>query len=257
MNTVDSVPQSVTDSLPKTWQLLGTILWGIGVGLTFLVVQTVTTLVLVLRGQDILKDQEVLGLLEAAQANGFVFSVSTIVTTLVCTPLIVGVAKLKRSSNIKDYLALRSVSAKTLMSWLGVLIVFIALSDGLTVLLGKPIVPESMVIVYRSAHPVWLLWVALVVAAPLVEETFFRGFLFRGIASSFVGPVGAIIITALLWAVIHYQYDLYGVSTIFLLGLLVGSARMLSGSLAVPMTLHAVSNIVATTEAALLSYANV
>jgi membrane protease YdiL (CAAX protease family) len=252
MNTIDSVPQSDANGLPKTWRLLGTILWGIGIALTYLVVQTATTLVLVLRGQDILNKQEVLGLLEAAQANGLVLSVSTLVTTLVCTPLIIGVAKLKRGSSIKDYLALRSVSAKTLMSWLGLLMVFIALSDGLTVLLGRPLVPEYTAIAYSSAHPVWLLWLALVVAAPLMEETFFRGFLFRGIASSFVGPVGAIVITSLLWAVIHYQYDLYGIGTIFLLGLLFGSARLLSGSLAVPMTLHAVSNIVATVEAALL-----
>jgi len=41
----------------------------------------------------------------------------------------------------------------------------------------------------------------------LFEELFFRGFLFRGLSSSFMGPVGAVLVTSALWALIHTQYD--------------------------------------------------
>jgi membrane protease YdiL (CAAX protease family) len=48
------------------------------------------------------------------------------------------------------------------------------------------------------------------------------------------------------------QYDLYGMATIFVLGIVYGLARASSGSLVVPLILHAVTNIVATAEAALI-----
>ena len=180
------------------------------------------------------------------------FSIATLATAFVCVPLVVGIAKLKKNSDLRDYLALQPVSARSLMRWLGMLAVLIVLADGLTVLLGRPIVPEFMSAAYGSARPAWLLWLALVLAAPLFEEIFFRGFLLKGFASSVVGPAGAVALTSALWAVIHTQYDFYGMGTIFVLGVLFALARLLTRSLVVPLTLHAVTNLVATAEAALL-----
>ncbi len=234
------------------WRLPGTILWGIGAGLVFIVVQVVVTLFIVMRGQRDVSEQSILGLLESAQNNGFVLSVVTIATTLVCLPLVAGIAGLKKGSRIRDYFALRPVPAGSLMRWLGILIVFLVLSDAVTALLGMPVVPEFMSAAYNSSHPRWLLWLALVVAAPLLEETFFRGFLFKGLASSFIGPVGTIALTSALWAAIHVQYDLYGITTIYLLGVLLGLARFLTRSLCVPLTLHATANFLACVEAAFL-----
>ncbi|MEO8158595.1 MAG: CPBP family intramembrane glutamic endopeptidase [Betaproteobacteria bacterium] len=234
------------------WRLPGTILWGIGAGLVFIVVQVVVTLFIVIRGQHDVSEQSILGLLESAQNNGFVLSVVTIATTLVCLPLVAGIAGLKKGSRIRDYFALRPVPAGSLMRWLGILIVFLVLSDAVTALLGKSVVPEFMSTAYNSSHPRWLLWLALVVAAPLLEETFFRGFLFKGLASSFIGPVGTIALTSALWAAIHVQYDLYGITTIYLLGALLGLARFLTRSLSVPLTLHATANFLACVEAAFL-----
>jgi len=105
---------------------------------------------------------------------------------------------------------------------------------------------------YATATPVWTIWVAFVLAAPLFEEIFFRGFLFKGLESSFMGPIGAVFATAGLWAVIHIQYDAYEIATILCLGLLLGAARVFTGSLLVPLGLHAFANLVATTEAAVL-----
>jgi uncharacterized protein len=248
----DIAIQRPADSSPASWLLLGTICWGIAVGLLFAAIQVIATLIVVLRGQGDLDEEKLLALVEAAPDNGFALSIATFATTLICVPVVIGIAKLKKHSDIGDYFALKPVSVRSLLGWVGVLIIFIALADGLTLLLGKPVVHESMTASYNSARSLWLLWLALVVAAPLFEEIFFRGFLFRGFASSRVGPLGAIGITALLWAAIHLQYDLYGMGVIFFLGLLLGFARMSSGSLVVPLTLHAVSNIVATVETTLL-----
>ena len=253
MNTErDVAVQRFANSTSENWQLVGTVTWGVGIALIFFVTNIITTLIIALRGQGDLSEEKISVLLASASGDGVVLSVATFVTTLVCVPVVVGVAKLKKHSNIKDYFALKAVPIRSLMVWLGILIIFNALSDGLTVLLGKPIVPEFMGVAYASARPAWMLWLAFVVAAPLFEETFFRGFLFTGFASSVVGPLGAVAITSVLWAAIHMQYDLYGIGTLFLLGILLGLARMLTGSLIVPLALHSISNIIAVAETALL-----
>ena len=44
---------------------------------------------------------------------------------------------------------------------------------------------------------------AFVVLAPVGEETLFRGFLYKGIAASRAGPIGAIMVSSLVFALLH------------------------------------------------------
>ena len=127
---------------------------------------------------------------------------------------------------------------------------FLLALDAITLLLGRPVVPEVMAQAYSSADPRWLFWIALVVAAPLFEEVFFRGFVYRGLAGSPLGPVGAIVLTAALWAGIHMQYDAYGMFSIFGMGLVLGWARWRANSVILTCLLHAFANIYATVETA-------
>jgi membrane protease YdiL (CAAX protease family) len=94
------------------------------------------------------------------------------------------------------------------------------------------------------------LWFAFILVAPLAEEAFFRGFLFTGVAHSRLGPAGAVVLSSLLWAALHLQYDLYGMAMIFLGGLLLGYARWQSRTVYVPFAMHVVQNLVATVEVA-------
>ena len=65
---------------------------------------------------------------------------------------------------------------------------------------------------YRTASaagwPPWLL-LTTVVVAPIGEETLFRGLLFRGWHRSSYDAWAVIIVTALLWALVHPEYELY------------------------------------------------
>jgi len=253
IRTPRDVPSQKPAGVPsQNWRLAGTVAWGVGVALMFVIVQTIATLVVVLRDQADLGEDRIFALLEAGADDGFALSIATLASTLMCVPVLIGIAMLKKDSNIRDYFALKPVSTRSLMPWLGILAIVLVLSDALTVVLGRPVVSEFMAAAYSSAGSLWLLWLALVVAAPLFEEMFFRGFLFKGFASSAVGVPGAIAITSFLWAAIHMQYDLYGMATIFVLGILYGLARASSGSLVVPLILHAVTNLAATAEAALV-----
>ncbi|MFC1958097.1 lysostaphin resistance A-like protein [Chloroflexota bacterium] len=108
-----------------------------------------------------------------------------------------------------------------------------------------------MVNVYNTS--VWppLLWAALIIFAPAFEETFFRGFLFEGFRQSRIGIIGTIGLTALTWAALHMQYDIYGIVTIFIMGVLLGIVRLKTDSLWSPLLIHAFFNFVATLQVAI------
>ena len=171
--------------------------------------------------------------------------------TLISAPVVLGLVGLLiylRGWRADAYLALGLPSGQAaLLAALG-LGLALAASDTLTIHLGRPIVPPVMVETVLSA-PLWLIAFAVVVAAPVVEEILFRGFLYRGLAESpRLGPGMAIGITALGWAALHVQYDLYGIATVYLMGLYLGLVRHLSGSTLLTILLHVLANAVATAE---------
>jgi membrane protease YdiL (CAAX protease family) len=185
------------------------------------------------------------------ESNGLLLSLAVILSAPLCAALTVLFAWLRRQMPLRQYLALRPVYWGTMLKWCGYVVLFGVLSDGLTYLLGREIVPSQMVKAYETAGFVPLIWIAIVCAALLFEETFFRGFIFQGIRHSRLGRGGAILITALTWAAIHLQYDAYQISVIFLGGLLLGMARLKTDSLYSVVAMHALWNVIATAEAAL------
>jgi uncharacterized protein len=180
--------------------------------------------------------------------NGLCLSVSTWLSAPLCLALVALLVSVRRQWSIRDYLALNRVSAKCLMQWTVLLLAFVGVTDGLTWLVGRDIVPRIMVEAYRTAGSVALLWATLVVAAPVFEEAFFRGFMFRGIQQSRLGSPGAVIITALAWSMIHVQYDAYQLSVIFAVGVLLGIARVRSNSTVLTIVLHSLGNAIAAIE---------
>jgi membrane protease YdiL (CAAX protease family) len=79
---------------------------------------------------------------------------------------------------------------------------------------------------------------------PVAEELFFRGFLFGLIRRRF-GTVAAIVAPALMFALLHGQYELTGMLLILVDGIFFGYARWRSGSLFLPMAFHIVGNGIA------------
>lgn len=77
-----------------------------------------------------------------------------------------------------------------------------------------------------------------VIAAPIVEEILFRGVLYGALRRS-LPRVGAVLASALLFAVIH---PMIGTPPVFLLGVLAAFARERSGRLTTAMLVHAAYN---------------
>ena len=185
---------------------------------------------------------------DSLQKNGLFYAIATFAAAPLTIGLTVLFAKIRKGLTIKEYLCLRMPGWKELFKWSFVVLLFVGCFDTLTFLIDRPIVPQFMVSAYTTAYFTPLLWLALVIVAPLVEEMFFRGFLFKGIESSRLGSAGAVIITSLAWSAMHTQYDVYGIATIFVGGLLLGLARLKSNSIYPPIVMHALQNIIATIE---------
>lgn len=146
-----------------------------------------------------------------------------------------------------DYLALVWPRPRDLVLGFACLVVLLPLADLTSYLAGEPIVPDFVRDLYvtgRDSGTLWLLAIALVVAAPVTEELVFRGFLFRGLAASRVGVGGAILISSALWAVMHIQYSPFFIVHIFVMGLVFGWLRWRSGSTTLTLILHAAVNLV-------------
>ena len=88
-----------------------------------------------------------------------------------------------------DYLALRWTSWRNLAIGVVALVVLVGGWDLLSRALGREVAPGFMVDVLKSARAdgaLWLLVIAFCVAAPISEEFFARGFLYRGWSESFL-----------------------------------------------------------------------
>ena len=183
-------------------------------------------------------------------SNGFFIAITGIVSGLICVPLTLLFARLRENILVKDYIGFRKPSKREWAKWLLILAAFLFLSDMVSLLLRQPIVAPFMVDAYKTAYFLPALLFAIIVVGPIFEETLFRGFLFQGIRYSRLGPMGAIGITSFLWAIIHLQYDTYGVATLLVFGLFLGIVRLKTDSIYLLMVMHALANLVATVETA-------
>lgn len=183
-------------------------------------------------------------------SNGFCIAIMVIVSGLICTPLTLWFTKLRKNISIKNYIGFKEPLKREWIQWLLILTAFLFLSDGISLLLNQKVIPSFMIDAYKTASYLPALLFAIIFVAPIFEEIFFRGFLFQGIRYSRLGPIGAIGITSLLWAVIHLQYDIYGIVTVFALGLLFGTARLKTDSIHLLMVMHSLTSLIATMETA-------
>ena len=82
----------------------------------------------------------------------------------------------------------------------------------------------------------------IVLLAPLAEETALRGTLFGDLVKKGAHPALTVLIPAAVFALIHFQYAGWGLLFIFVDGVIFGLARLRTGSLFVPVLLHALGN---------------
>ena len=184
-------------------------------------------------------------LLTSLSTNGTLISVTVIVSAIAGIGFIVLFIKIRRGATIKEYLGLNPVSRKVLLINLAIVAGLILISIFLSPVLAQSKDSAFMIDAYKTSAWPALLGIAVVVFAPLFEESFFRGFLFVGLEQSRLGSIGTIILTAVTWALLHLQYDIFGMATVLVLGLVFGIVRLRTGSLWSTVLLHSIWNLVA------------
>jgi membrane protease YdiL (CAAX protease family) len=201
--------------------------------------------------------ERVLGLLRvvdpAQNTQALSFAVITCITTLLCGALVFAAAALRDGIGPRAYLGLAPVAGRTLLHWLIVTALIIAQTDLVLYLVKGELLPQAWIEVYRSVQSPLLFWFALVVATPVFEELLFRGFVFEGIRASALGRVGAVAITALAWTWIDHEYDPLELILLFIIGVMLGIARLRTGSVLVTIAMHMLYNLIAALELAWLA----
>lgn len=221
--------------------------FGLGVVIfaVYFAAQTVVTVFyafnwLVAHGGDI----DIDSIMELA-TNGDLISVATIVSGIFGIGFIILFVKIRKGAGLREYLGLNTFPAKRFFISLAVIIVLFFLLSYSLQLFNVPDDDGFTLDAYRTVTWPVLLWIAVAVFAPVFEEGFFRGFLFVGFKNSRLGAVGAIALTSIAWALLHIQYSIFGIATIFILGVALGIMRLKTKSLWITIILHSLWNIAA------------
>jgi hypothetical protein len=173
------------------------------------------------------------------------------------TPLLVlVVAILLRRQPIADYFAWRRPRRVSDVV-LGVLAVLAPVAVTLGLMIYFTGSAQFPVADYIGAHArgtsTWwyvLRWYPAFLYAPFVEETTYRGFLWRGLEDTWLRRPGTLIVTSFAFAAIHYRYYLQDGMFLpqeflspLLIGLILGWVRWRARSTVASMIAHSVSNI--------------
>jgi hypothetical protein len=178
------------------------------------------------------------------------------VASFVMFPLevaILAMAARWRGWSAADYFALNVPRRGEVVMAAACTLALIFAVNGLLYLTGKDIVSPFQVEAYRTAKDAgWLVWtmLAIVVVAPVGEEIAFRGFMYRGLARP-GSEIPAIMVIALVWSLLHIQYDWVGMLQIFAIGLLFGWFRWASGSTTLTILMHVLVNLESMIETAI------
>lgn len=96
-----------------------------------------------------------------------------------------------------------------------------------------------------GAQSTWItlaLWLGAAVAAPVAEEFFFRGLLQNVLCAITRRPWIAIVLTAMAFGAVHVSQP-HTIPALIVLGLLLGFAYERTGSILVPISIHALFNL--------------
>jgi membrane protease YdiL (CAAX protease family) len=229
---------------PRIWKFWGTALWGLVIFAAMFAGQMAVVAWFLLRQEGPI---DMAAAIQVVVGDGLDFSLS-VITGLPAVLAALWLAIRVSRTPFTDYLALRGTS------WVNFVIGAVALGvlvmgwDALSRAVGHEVTPGFMGAVLQSARAdgaLWLLVIALCVAAPVTEELFARGFLYRGWSESFLGVPGAILLSSLVWTALHLQYDWFFFGEVFSIGLLLGYLRYRYRSTWLTIFVHGLNNLAA------------
>ena len=227
----------------QVWKFWGTALWGLFIFAAMFAGQMAVIIYLILAQHgpfDIAAAIRLVG-------SGLTISLS-VIAGLPAVLAALWFAIRFTATPFKDYLGLcRPLWKHTLLGAIGLAAIVVGW-DLMSRATGRDVAPGFMVDVLKSAQSsgaLWLLIFAFCVAAPISEELFARGFLYRGWSESALKPVGAILLSSAAWTALHLQYDWYFFGEIFTIGVWLGFLRYRFHSTWATIIVHGLNNFAA------------
>jgi membrane protease YdiL (CAAX protease family) len=191
--------------------------------------------------------------LERVGSDGLAVMAGLFASTLLCVPL-VWILVRRHESVPWAFLGMRPVAAKTVGMACAATLLFVAVTDTVNVwLLDRPLVPPFMTETYATAPAPVMLFVTMVVFAPLTEELMFRGFLYGALEAKGLTAPWCVAASSLAFTLVHLQYDLHDMTLVLLMALLLGGTRARFRSIVPTIAMHALLNAVAFVETTLVS----
>lgn len=168
----------------------------------------------------------------------------------IVTLAVVLIVKYLRGLSWGDDLGLRWPPLGSVLLWTGLFIALLIATEAANRALGiSPPAPWGD----KYSAPVKLLRVfTMIMLAPLAEELVFRGMLYRMMSTTAVGGLGAITITAVLFALLHALYwegrQWLPLLWILVDGIFYGVVVYYTGSVLLTIALHSLGNLYAAYE---------
>ncbi|MEO0453583.1 MAG: CPBP family intramembrane glutamic endopeptidase [Verrucomicrobiota bacterium] len=182
--------------------------------------------------------------IEQLAVDGDVFSVTFLISTLLLVPLLYLANRFLHQMKLGDGFALHPFRWKVLGVYLLITTAFFFLCGLIDLLLDRSF-NETMEAMLLSADSRSGFYFVIIVCAPLLEETLFRGYLQRQLLRTPLGKTPVIVLVAILFSVSHLQYGVIDLFYVFGLGLILGYVRQHSGSLWPCILIHLLWNAVA------------
>lgn len=181
--------------------------------------------------------EEIKSIFEAVNHSFFIGFLFVVITVLFLALKIKG-------ENFYRYLNINSSKLSTIIISKGILSIFIWFAIVIIFVRIFPELETSFVDnVFQNSNPL-LLFITICILTPIGEEMLFRGFLFKSF-SNLLSPKNEMItvfITSFLFTMLHFQYNIYILFFIFVLGIILGIARMKTSTILTPILMHIIYN---------------
>lgn len=171
---------------------------------------------------------------------------STLKTTLlygvtqpvIITVVVVAIAWITKLS-LRDDMGLRMPAGRVWVAWLVGWLVWTVIEDAVTTRLGLTMQNDGR---QHGSLLFALSALSAVVLYPISEELMLRGLAFHPLRKR-LGPVAAIGITAAIYGLMHHQYPAWAIALLTGHGVVYGWVRYRSGSVLMPVAMHAIGNL--------------
>lgn len=166
---------------------------------------------------------------------------------LVALPVVAGaialVIRYRRKRAFGEYIGLRPVSIRVVGLFLLLAFALMIVEYPFGIFFDRPDVHDWAEIAFMTTDYRLLLFLGIVVIAPVMEELLYRGYVLQAWVESKLPEVAAVVLLSALWSLTHFQYDLYDRFWVFVLGVLLAYARIRSGSIYPPLAIHFAWNL--------------